>query len=117
MKENLTDELKNIFSEGKRWWGLELEYLKLTAAEKATVMMSAMVVGGVCMFIAVLSLILFAFALVEVFRTFLCPALAYTCVGGIFVLVLVVIYLLRKQLIIDPIARFITKLIIDRKEN
>ncbi|MBO4966090.1 MAG: phage holin family protein [Muribaculaceae bacterium] len=117
MKENITDELRNIFREGKRWMGLELEYLKFTAAEKFTIVLGMLVVGGVCLFIAVLALILFAFALVEVFRTFLCPALAYTCVGGIFVLLLIVIYLLRNQLIVNPIARFITKLVIDGKEE
>lgn len=117
MKDKITEEMRTMYREGIRWWKKEVEYVKLTAAEKFTILISAMVVGAVCSFIGVLALILFSFALVEVFQTFMCPALAYLSVGGVFVVLLLVIYALRKVLVINPLARFITKLIINKKEE
>ena len=117
MKEKLTDELRAMWREARRWWTNEVEYIKLTAAEKFTILMSALVVGAICMFVGTIALVIFSFALVEVFRNFLSPALAYTCVGGIFVLMLVLLYLLRRPLVYNPIARFITRLILDKTEN
>lgn len=114
MKDNLSSEIKDIFTNGKNWLKLEIEYAKLTVAEKLTMLMSALIIGAVCLLLGIVVLILLAFALVEVFKSFMLPGLAYLSVGGIICILILLIYLLRKPILIDPIARLITKLFIEK---
>lgn len=114
MKEKLTDELKDIFVQGKNWMKLEVEYAKLTLAEKMTMLFSAMIIGAVCLLMGMVVLILLAFALVELFRLMMSPALAYLSSAGVIVVLIVLFYLFRKPLLLNPIARFITRLFISK---
>lgn len=114
MKEKLTDELKSIAGQAKNWLGLEVEYAKFTIAEKGVLLMSAVALGMICLLLGVAALIMFAFALVEVFKLFLAPALAFASVGALVVAMLVAIYLLRKTLVINPICRLVTRIFLDK---
>lgn len=93
---------------------LEVEYAKLTLAEKMTMLFSAMIIGAVCLLMGMVVLILLAFALVELFRLMMSPALAYLSSAGVIVVLIVLFYLFRKPLLLNPIARFITRLFISR---
>lgn len=115
MKENLSDTIKGIYANGKRWLELEIEYAKLTAAEKITVLMSTLIFGAVCLLLGIVVLILLAFALVNVFMDFLTPALAFVCVAGVLLILILSLFLLRKPLLENPISRLISKLILDLK--
>lgn len=114
MKDNLSSEIKDIFTNGKNWVKLEIEYAKLTVAEKLTMLMSALIIGAVCLLLGMVVLIMLAFALVEVFKSFMLPGLAYLSVGGIICILILLIYLFRKPILLDPIARLITKLFIEK---
>ncbi len=93
---------------------LEVEYAKLTLAEKMTMLFSAMIIGAVCLLMGMVVLILLAFALVELFRLMMSPALAYLSSAGVIVVLIVLFYLFRKPLLLNPIARFITRLFISK---
>ncbi len=41
------------------------------------------------------------------------PCWTYLIVGGLYILLAIVCFLLRRQLIIDPIARYISRVILD----
>ncbi|MDE7160320.1 MAG: hypothetical protein K2O24_05720 [Muribaculaceae bacterium] len=114
MKGNLTDLIKNIFSQGRRWIELEAEYVKLTAAEKFTVLTGTAVLGAICLMVGMVIIILLALSLADLFKMIMTPALAYLSVSGVLVLLIVILYLLRRQVIFDPIARFITRLFLDK---
>ena len=112
MKSKITDEIKDIFSQSVNWARLEVEYLKLTAAEKLIILISAMIIGGVIMLFLVPVLILLLFALVDTFKLFMAAPLAYLSVGGIVILLLLLLFLFRKPLVVNPVSRFITKVIL-----
>lgn len=114
MKEKLTDEIKNLFIQGKEWARLEIEYAKLTVAEKFTVLASTFIIGAICLLMGMVVLIMLAFSLVELFKLLMVPALAYLTVAGIICVLAAVIYLLRRPLLLNPIARFITRLFISK---
>ncbi len=116
MKGNLTDQIKDIFTQGKRWVELEAEYVKLTAAEKFTVLTGTAVLGAICLISGMVVIILLAFALADVFKIIMSPALAYLCVSGVMILLILLVYFLRRKLIFDPIARFITRLFLDKQQ-
>lgn len=117
MKSKITDEIKEIFSQSINWAKLEVEYIKLTAAEKLIILMSTMILGAICMLLLMPLVIMLLFALAGVFRMFMAPSLAYLSVGGIVLVVIVLIFVFRKVLIITPVARFITRLFLEKNHH
>ncbi|MDE6330148.1 MAG: phage holin family protein [Muribaculaceae bacterium] len=115
MKEKFSDSLKSIYDNGIQWVKLEIEYAKLTVAEKITVLLTTLIFGAVCMLLGMVILILLAFSLVDVLQTFLSPALAFLCGAGILVVLILILFLLRRPLLENPISRLISKLILDVK--
>ena len=115
MKINLLEEIRSIFDQSKTWLRLELEYAKLTIAEKLTLLMSTLIIGFVCLLLGVVVLIMLAFSLAEAFRLIMDPALADLSTAGVICLLLILLYLLRKPLLLNPIARLITRVFFDRK--
>lgn len=113
----VTDEIRNFFTDSREWLRLEVEYAKLTVAEKFTVLLSTLVLGAVCLLMFIVVLILLSFALVDVFKLFLSSGLAYLSVAGVLILMIVLVYLLRKPLLLDPIARLVSKLILDSNKQ
>lgn len=116
MKDNITNDIKDIYRQSINWLKLETEYVKLTAAEKATVLMSSIVMIAIVLLLATILVALLSLALVGVFEIWMQIGLAYLCAGGVVILLGIIIYLLRKPLIINPIARFVTRLILEKKQ-
>lgn len=119
MRLKILDDIQNIIEQGKNWVQLELDYAKLTLAEKLTAILTMLIIGFLCALLGFLTLILFSVALVHVFTLIMCPALAYLTVGGIVLLCLVLIWVLRKPLLLNPLAKMLTRVLItpDVTEN
>ena len=113
MKEKIVDDVKDIFTQVVTWVKLEVEYAKLTAAEKCAMLMATLVMGLLMFLIGLVLLIVLSIMLIDVFRIFLAPWLACLCVAGILIVLMLLIFFLRKYLLINPIARFITKLFLN----
>ncbi len=117
MKDNITGNIKSIYDNVKHWLELEIEYAKLTATEKLTVLMTTLILGAVCLLLGIVVLLMLAFSLVHVFESILSPALSYLCVAGGIVILILILFLLRKPLLENPISRLISKLILDLKPS
>lgn len=117
MKSKITEEFKDLFKQSVDWAKLEVEYIKLTAAEKLIILTSAMIMGALIMILLLPFFIMLMFSLVGVFRLIMSPPLAYLSVGGIVAVVILLIVLFRKPLIINPVARFVTKVIIEKHSS
>ena len=59
MKENITDQIRNIYDNGRQWLKLEIEYAKLTATEKISILLSTLILGAICILLGMVILILF----------------------------------------------------------
>lgn len=117
MKPKITDEIKELVTQSVNWAKLEVEYLKLTAAEKIIILLSMMVIGVVVLLLLLPAILMFLFALAQVFIDFMPVAVAYVCVGGIVLILLGILVLFRKNLVINPVAKFISKVLLDNQEN
>ena len=96
----------------KDWAALELEYAKLTAAEKITMLAGATFTAIVCLMLGMTALLMFGIALAYLFQDFMCTALAFLVSGCIVVLLMALVYFLREKIIMNPIARIITKILL-----
>ena len=117
MKTKFTDEIKEMLTQSINWAKLEIEYIKLTAAEKIIILVSMMVIGIVVLLLLLPAIMMFLFALAQVFIGFMPVAVAYVCVGGIVILLLGILVIFRKQVVINPVAKFISKVLLDHSEN
>lgn len=117
MKQKITDDLRDIVTQGINWAKLEVEYLKLTAVEKVIIIVSMMVIGIVVLLLLLPAVMMLLFALAQVFIGFLPVAVAYVCVGGIVLLMLGLLVVFRKPLVINPVAKFISKVLLENNHN
>ena len=117
MKFKIAEDIRNLFQESKNWVELEIEYAKLTLAEKLTMLLSTLIIGFVCLLLSVVVLVMFAFALAEVWKLMMSPGLAYLATGGVFCLLVVILYLFRKPLLLNPIARMLTQIFLGKKNS
>lgn len=117
MDSNIGNEMKSVVSELKNWLSVEVEYLKLTAAEKLSVLLSSLVLVIALFILGMVALIVFAFALVDLFSLFMPHALACVSTGGILLLIICLLYLLRNSLVVNPITRLITKLFLNPRKK
>ena len=117
MKTKITDEIKDMITQGVSWAKLEVEYLKLTAAEKIIILVSMMVIGAVFLLLLLPVLLMFMFALAQVFIDLMPKPVAYVAVGGIVLLLLGVIVIFKKQLVINPVAKFISRVLLESQKE
>lgn len=112
----MTDEKQNsyikLWETLKRFLTLKTEDIKLTVAEKATIVVSTLVVCAVLTLLGAAMLLFMTFALAEWIAEALGLGWAYLIIGGFYALLITLIVVLRKQLIIDPVSRFITRVIL-----
>lgn len=113
MKPKITDDIKELISQSVNWAKLEVEYLKLTAAEKIIVILSMSVIGVVILLFLLPVILMLLFALAQVFIGFMPVAVAYVVVAGIVLLLLALLMVFRKQLVFNPVAKFISKVLLD----
>ena len=115
MNENLSQQIQSLIRQGKRYLTLQINYGKLTLAEKLTILLSGVLLVMICLTLSAFAIGFLAFALVDALKESMSSVGAYSVVAAIFVVLTVVVYFCRKALIINPIARFISKLFFDKK--
>ena len=114
-EKTLTEQIQNIWKVAKRYGCLQFDYAKLTFAEKLVILFSGIAVAAVCFILASFLVLLLSFALIDVLKEVMSSFWAYLIVSAIFVLMIGATILFRRQLIVNPISRFITKLFFDKK--
>lgn len=113
----ISEEFVKVSKLLKRYLRLEVDYIKLTVAEKASLLISALAVGVVFLAIVCFMLLLLSFACAELFRLIMSPALSYVATAGVFLLILLIMIIFREKWIINPISRFLTKVLFDKDED
>lgn len=111
MAEN-NSQINLLWNELRETVKLNIDYAKLTAAEKVTVLLStiafalvAFVVASTIIFFISLGLVLLLSKSIGMFG-------ACMIMAGVYAVLLVAAFLLRRTLLINPVARFVSHLII-----
>lgn len=97
----------------KRLVSLYIENVKITAAEKLTVVLSAGVLLIISIVLGIFALAFLSGACIELLELVLPPWASNAILGVFFILLVLLAVLLRKPLIINPISRFISRLVFD----
>ena len=106
---------KELFAEIKKYVTLQVDYTKYTVTEKVVVLLSAtaLILGALGFGVLFYLSIALADYLAEVLN---CQWGAHAIVAGIYALLLVLVVIMRKPMIVDPIARFLSKLFLKPNE-
>ena len=111
-------DYKKLISEARRYFSLEWDYTKLTAVEKMAVLLSSIAFVAVVIIISTFALAYVFSALISVLATALgCTWGAQLIAAGILLLLLLVVFAFKRQLIVDPVARFVSKLFLKPEDN
>lgn len=89
---------------------LNIDYAKLTGAEKLTTLLAACVVGLLAIILVSAALLAISVALIVMISNATGVFGACMIMAGAYVILLVLLFALRQKLIVDPIARFISTL-------
>lgn len=97
----------------RRLLHLYVENAKLTVAEKLTLLLSAAVVFVIATICVTFALAFAGVALLETFELVMSPIAASAIIAGVFILLALLVFLLRKPLIINPMARYLSRMLMD----
>lgn len=111
-------DYKKLFNEARKYFSLEWDYTKLTAVEKLAVLLSSIAFIAVIIIIAAFALHYLFSALISVMASAMgCTWGAQLIAVGILLVLMLVVFAFKKQLIVDPVARFISKLFLKPEDN
>ncbi len=111
-------DYKKLFSEARKYFSLEWDYTKLTAVEKLAVLLSAVAFVAVVIIICTFVLHHLFTALVGVLAEAMgCAWGAHLIAAAVLLVLLLVVFAFKRQLIVDPVARFISKLFLKPEDN
>ncbi len=111
-------DYKKLFAEARKFFSLEWDYAKLTAVEKLAVLLSAIAFVVVVIIIATFILHYLFSALISVLASALgCAWGAHLIAAGVLALLLLLVFAFKKQLIVNPVARFVSKLFLKPDDN
>lgn len=111
-------DYKKLFSEARKYFSLEWDYTKLTAVEKMAVLLSAIAFVAVIIIIGTFALHYLFSALITVLAAAIGSTWGAQLIAvGILMILLLVVVAFKKQLIVDPVARFVSKLFLKPEDN
>lgn len=114
---NIMGNIPNTFAQlkhqGLRLLKLYLESAKLTVADKLTVLLSAGVLLVTVVVLGMFALAFLSVAMVQLLAMVLPVWACFAICAGGYAVVMLVVVLCRKSLIVDPIARFVSKLVLE----
>lgn len=113
-----TEEFKEIILEVKHYLNLQKEYLAIDAAEKTTILLSAVAIAAICILLGGIILFLctlaFAYWIGDILDNL---PLGFLTMATIVALLLLLFYCKRNTWVIQPLARMAARLFVDKNEE
>ena len=109
--------IRRLIDAGRRYIMLNLDYARLTAAEKKTVLLSTIAFYAMATAIGTLVLVFLSIGVGHLLAATVAPVTAYLIVAAFYLVLLVVLFAFRRKIFVDPICKFITKLFVKPPEE
>lgn len=114
-RENSSEAYRRIYDEVRRLVSLEVEDSKLMLTEKLTLLLGRVTLVAVAFVLSACVVIFLSMSISDLLLKSFSPWLTYLIVALFYAVLVGVVALFRRQLIVDPIARYISKVILDPK--
>ncbi|MDE7110878.1 MAG: phage holin family protein [Muribaculaceae bacterium] len=116
-KENSSAAYRHLYDEARRLVGLEVENARLMLTEKLTLLLGRVTLVAVCFVISACVLIFLSMSISDLLLGSFTPWATYMIVAGFYALLICIVALFRRQLIVDPIARYLSKVLLDPRPS
>ena len=114
----IDNEYKQLWQQVKNHISLQLQYSKLTLAEKLTLLASRLILVMVAIMLGASVMLILSGALIVALAAVVEETwIACLIVAAIYLVLLLLVFAYRHSLIIDPVTRFITKLLLGNDDN
>lgn len=108
---------RRLYEEIRRLVGLEVENARLIVTEKLTLLFGRIALVAVSFVLSACVIIFLSMSISDLLLESLTPWATYMIVGGFYALLIVILAIFRRQLIIDPIARYLSKVLLDPRPS
>ena len=110
------DNLQALLTEVKHYVDLQKDYVKLDITHKLTILISALILILGLMILGMIALFYLSFTLAYILEPHVGGLTnSYAIITGSILLIGILVYLLRKRLIIQPLTNFLANLILNDK--
>lgn len=116
-QKNITESLGSLLAGVKNIGGLYIEKARLKTTEKITILLATVAYSAVVMALGLVCLVFVSIGIGHLLATTLAPHLAYLIIALFYIVVLVLVVMGRRQLFVDPIARFMSRLLVEKPEE
>lgn len=104
--------VQDFYASMKRLISLNMDYARLTAAEKLTILLSTIAFYAIVALLGTLVLLFVSIGVGHLLATTVARVAAYLYVAGFYLVIFVLLFVFRKKLFVEPTARFISKLFV-----
>jgi len=111
------EAIKEYIGPFQRIAGLYIQSGKLTLTKVMTGILTAVVIAFICLLFVIISLALLSYGAIEALSLHMSSIWAYLIVGGFYLILIVLMIVFRRTIIINPIARSLSKIILDAPDN
>ena len=115
--ESPTYTISAIARNVKRLFALNVENVRLKATDTLTVLLSSIAFYAVAMVMGLVCLVFVSIGLGHLLATTLAPHLAYLIIAFFYLIMFILVFALKRRLFIDPIARFMSRLLVEIPEE
>lgn len=117
-RENNDPPLKGLLENVKEYAQLQIDLLKINLIEKASRLISMIIVAILAVLLLVTAFIYLSMAFIHWMATFFGSMIpGFLMVGGFFILLFVIFYLLRNKVFLNPIIKKISGILFDKKHK
>ena len=116
-RENSSAAYRRLYEEVKRLVGLEVENARLMLTEKLTLLLGRVTLVAVGFVLSACVIIFLSMSISDLLLESLTPWATYLIVAGFYALLICILALFRRQLIIDPIARYLSLVLLDPRPS
>lgn len=112
-RQNSSESYRRIYGEVRRLVGLEVEDAKLMLTEKLTLLLGRVTLVAVCFVLSACVVIFLSMSISDLLLESFSPWVTYMIVAAFYAVLVAIVAFFRRQLIVDPIARYISKVLLD----
>lgn len=112
------DNFQQLYDDVKKYVELQAEYVKVEFVEKLTILLSTLLIIGIILILIIAALFYLFFSLAYALQPIIGSlAVSFALISGIYVLLIVLFVAFRKQIVINPLVRFLSGLFLKNKEE
>lgn len=109
------DNFQQLYDDVKKYIELQTEYVKVEFVEKLSILLSALLILGLIILLVVAALFYLFFSLAYALQPLLGSlAASFAIISGVYVLLVILFVIFRKQIVINPLVRFLSNLFLKK---